>query len=112
MDFEKAIVAAIVTQYFQGYEVRTEFGTQRHDAPVAKLAGEMIKANESQIVKAIMKKLDITLLAQQIADELHKNFISSFYIDKTEKESVKKLVFEKYAEIKAKQMINQEKNND
>lgn len=103
--FEKAIVAAIVEQFFVGVEYRNEFGVQRQDPPATKIASQMIQTHFDEIMEAVFKKLDKEKLANEIVDKLVGAMKPGYFGNSFEQKGVQNLIWEKYAEKKAEQMI-------
>jgi hypothetical protein len=106
--FEKAIVDAIVQQFFVGIEYRTDYGTQRSEPAATKLASQLLQKNLDEIVKALSHKIDLDKLAVDIAEGLADHLTSTFWGADADSKELREKVFTRYADIKAKQMIEQE----
>jgi hypothetical protein len=107
--FEKAIVDAIVQQFFVGIEYRTDYGTQRSEPAATKLASQLLQQNLDEIVKALSKKIDLEKLAVDIAAGLADHLSDSFWNANDDRKKLREKVISRFADIKANQMIEQEK---
>jgi hypothetical protein len=107
--FEKSLMDAIVAQFFVGVEYRTDYGTQRQEPMAATLAKTVIRGHMDELAKAVGKKMDVDVIATEVAEKLAERLSGSTYESESYRKQLHQAIIDKYAQLKAQQMIDAEK---
>jgi hypothetical protein len=105
-NFEDKLVEAVVRQWFDPTTQVDQFGnTVYYAQPATKVAAELLRTKEGELVKAIVAKLDLKKLAQEAADIFFKRVVAYDRWDATQADSFQQLVSEKIATMMAEKIM-------
>lgn len=113
ISFETAIVQAIVNRFFEGGMFVDQFGsTQFKEAVAGQLANQLLQRNLPVIVEALSEKIDMSKLAEEIAEKLGQHLTSAMWTSKYNQKDLRERIFNEYATLKAQQMMEKENDTD